>query len=76
METTLIPNYHYVLVKDDFSDLEKKLNWCNKNQNKCKEIIKNANTFMSQFSDIDKENNLELNVIKKYFDILKENKIN
>ena len=31
---------------------------------------------MSQFSDINKENNLELNVIKKYFDILKENKIN
>ena len=25
METTLIPNYHYVLVKDNFSDLEKKV---------------------------------------------------
>jgi len=76
METTLIPNYHYVLVKDDFSDLEKKLKWCNKHQDRCKEIIKNANTFMNQFSDIGKENNLELNVIKKYFDILNKNQIN
>ena len=31
---------------------------------------------MNQFSDIDKENNLELNVIKKYFDILNKNQIN
>ena len=51
METTLIPGGHYVLLKDDFSDLEEKLHWCEANQSKCKEIISNANEFMSQFSD-------------------------
>ena len=61
METTLIPNYHYVLLKDDFSDLEEKLLWCETNQSKCKEIIKNANTFMEQ---------LEIDVINRYFKIL------
>ena len=49
METTLIPNVHYVLLKDDFSDLKEKFEWCEKNQEKCKQIIKNANTFMNQF---------------------------
>jgi len=69
METTLIPDYHYVLLKDDFSDLEEKMNWCNNNQDKCKEIIQNANTFMSQFSDKEKEEQLEIDVINKYFEL-------
>lgn len=57
METTLVPNYHYILLKDDFSDLENKLKWCNNNQEKCAQIIKNANKFMSQFSDNKKKRN-------------------
>ena len=70
METTLIPNYHYLLLKDDFSDLEEKMKWCNSNQNECKKIIKNANNFMKQFSNNEKEKKLEQDVINKYFDIL------
>jgi hypothetical protein len=71
METTLIPNYHYVLLKDDFTDLHQKIYWCNNNQNKCKEIIKNANIFMSQFTDNKKEEQLEIDVINKYFELIK-----
>ena len=67
METTLIPNYHYVLLKDDFSDLEEKFEWCEKNQDKCKQIIKNANTFMNQFICDTKEKNLEKKVLNLYF---------
>lgn len=70
METTLIPNYHYVLIQDDFSDLEEKLIWCNTNQEKCKEIIGNANEFMAQFSNNDMEEKLEEAVILKYFEIM------
>jgi len=70
METTLIPDFHYVLLKDDFSDLAEKLNWCNKNQDKCKNIIKNANTFMNQFADNKKEEQLEVDVINKYFELI------
>ena len=70
METTLIPNYHYLLLKDDFSDLEEKMKWCNSNQNECVKIIKNANNFMKQFSNNEKEKKLEQDVINKYFDIL------
>ena len=74
METTLIPNYHYILLKDDFSDLEEKYLWCESNQDKCKEIIKNANTFMSQFKDRKNEEQLEIDVINAYFEILKNKK--
>lgn len=70
METTLIPNYHYILLRDDFNDLREKLKWCDNHQNKCKEIIKNANTFMRQFSNIKQEELLEINVINKYFSLI------
>jgi len=71
METTLIPDYHYVMLKDDFSDLEEKMNWCNNNPDICKTIIKNANIFMSQFKDDKNEEKIEESVINKYFDITK-----
>ena len=41
-----------------------------KNQTKCKEIIKNAHNYMSQFSDNKNEEQIEIDVINKYFDIL------
>ena len=74
METTLIPNFHYVLLKDDFSDLQEKLKWCNNNQDKCKEIIKNANNFMKQFSNDELEKKLEIDVLNNYFKL--KNKVN
>ena len=74
METTLVPNYHYVLLKDDFSNLKEKLDWCNDNPDVCKEIINNANIFMKQFSDLNSEIRLEKEVINKYFEILDNNK--
>lgn len=67
METTLIPNKHYILLNDDFSDLQEKLEWCNNNQDKCIEIIKNANQFMKQFSDNKMEQYLEIAVLNTYF---------
>ena len=71
MESTLIPDYHYVLLKDDFSDLEEKLHWCNNNQSKCIEIIRNANKFMKQFSNEMREQEIEAAVINEYFKKIK-----
>ena len=73
METKLIPNYHYILLKDDFSDLIEKYNWCEKNQDKCIQIIKNANNFMKMFSNQKKENEIEEAVINRYFKLIKKN---
>jgi len=37
-----IPGYQYISCKNDYSDLEDKINWCKANRNKCVEIGKNA----------------------------------
>jgi len=76
MESELIPNYHYVLLKDDFSDLIEKVEWCNNNQDKCKEIIKNAHKFMDQFKDLNEQKKIENEVLRIYFNRLKELGIN
>jgi hypothetical protein len=76
METTLIPDVHYILLKNDFSNLENKLKWCNNHPNKCKQIIKNANKFMDQFSNKKQEEYLEETVINIYFKILNSNNNN
>jgi hypothetical protein len=42
LEEFLIPDTHYILIKSDLSDLSEKIKWCKMNDNKCKEIAKNA----------------------------------
>ena len=49
MEGTLIPNYHYVLIKDDYSDLEERMEYYIKHTDEAREIIKNAHHFIEQF---------------------------
>ena len=68
MEDKLFPGYHYILLKNDYSDIEEKLEWCNNNPEKCKQIVKNANKYMEQFMDIDRETRIENEVIKRYFE--------
>ena len=51
MEGLLVPYYHYVPLKGDFSDLDEIVAWCNSNESKCLEIIKNANDWMQQFKN-------------------------
>lgn len=67
MEYKLKPNIHYIELKSDFSDLLEKYNWCEHNSEKCKEIIKNANKFMSQFEDNSREELIEKMVMEEYF---------
>ena len=69
METCLIPNFHYILLNDDFSDLHEKYIWCNNNQKKCKDIINNANLYMKQFENKRLEEQLQTDVINKYFEL-------
>ena len=68
MEDKLMPDVHYVLIKDDFSDIEEKIEWCNQHQDNCVSIVKNANRFMEQFKDEHLEEEIEERVIKLYFE--------
>jgi hypothetical protein len=68
MEDKLLPDVHYIEVSDDFSDLQEKLIWCENNQDFCKTVIKNANIYMQQFLDEEKERSIERRVLELYFD--------
>jgi hypothetical protein len=67
MEKQLIANYHYIEIKDDYSDLEEKLTSYINNLDECLRIIKNANTYVNQFKDSKREKLISLLVLEKYF---------
>lgn len=67
MEGTLKENYHYVLLKDDYSDLEEKINYYNEHIDEAKTIINNAHTFVEMFKNQDKEDAISVLVLEKYF---------
>lgn len=70
MEGNLIPWYHYVPVKSDWSDLEKIYKWCINNQEKCKQIVRNANEYMKMF---DSKSNIEIinKILENYTNFVK-----
>ena len=68
MEGTLIPNYHYVLIKDDYSDLEERLTYYNTHINEALKIIENAHEYQKQFKNRKQEELISLLVLKKYFE--------
>ena len=67
MEGTLIPNYHYIEIKPDFSDLEERLNYYIEHVDESLEIINHAHEYVSQFKDKRRENLISLLVLDKYF---------
>ncbi|MDR3653261.1 MAG: glycosyl transferase family 90 [Paludibacter sp.] len=67
MEGTLIPDYHYVLIKDDYSDLEERLKYYIKNTDKALQIIENAHIYVNQFKNKKQEELIPLLVLQKYF---------
>jgi hypothetical protein len=67
MEDLLKPNYHYVLVKDDYSDLEELVQYYIDHPEKAEEITRNANEHVDQFRDPKIEDWLSLKVLEQYF---------
>jgi hypothetical protein len=66
MEGKLIPNFHYVHIEDDYSDLIDKIDYYSSNENEALEIIKNANEWITQFTDPKLEQLLSILVMEKY----------
>lgn len=67
MEGTLIPNYHYIEIKPDFSDLEERLHYYIEHMDESLEIIRHANEYVEQFKDKKRESLISLLVLDKYF---------
>jgi hypothetical protein len=68
MEGRLEPDRHFVLVKDDFSDLEDKINQLEANPAWAHSIIKNANDYVNSFYNKDQERLISLLILQKYFE--------
>jgi spore maturation protein CgeB len=69
MEGKLIPNYHYVKVKEDFSDLEERLQYYIDHPDEAEAIIQHAHEYIDQFRDKEREKLISLLVLKRYFEI-------
>jgi hypothetical protein len=67
MEGTLLPNHHYILIKDDYSDLEERLKYYIENSSEALEMVKNANEYVRQFRNKKREDVISLLVLDKYF---------
>ena len=67
MEGTLRPDYHYVEVREDFSDLEQKLRFYMEHPDKAEEIIGHAHEYVRQVRDEEREELLQLMVMERYF---------
>lgn len=67
MEGLLKPDYHYVLLKDDYSDLDEKIEFYLTHTDKAKEIIANAHQHVEIFKNPKKELLMSLLVLDKYF---------
>ena len=68
MEGTLVPDYHYVCIKDDYSDLEEKLNYYIAHPDEAQAIIEHAHEYVAQFRNNKREDLISLLVLKKYFE--------
>ena len=68
MEGRLIPNYHYIEIAPDFSDLEERLCYYIAHPEEAKAIVRHANEYVEQFRDEAREELISLRVAQKYFE--------
>ena len=74
MEGKLIPDHHYIQIKEDYSDLEEKLNYYIKYPKKLIQISSNANNYVNQFKDVNDEKIISLLVMEKFFKLTNQKK--
>lgn len=67
MEGLLIPNYHYILVKDDLSDLKDRLDYYTSHPKEAEAIVQHAHEYVAQFLDETREDLIQLMVAQRYF---------
>ena len=73
MEGKLIPDYHYIEIKDDLSDLEEKLTYYINHPVEAEQIVKHAHEYVAQFFDAERERLISLLVMDKYFQMTGQN---
>lgn len=67
MEGKLRPNYHYIEIRDDYSDLIERCQYYIDHPTEAEAIIAHAHEYVSQFFDRQREKLISLLVLDKYF---------
>ncbi|KGE13919.1 glycosyl transferase family 90 [Sphingobacterium deserti] len=67
MEGRLIPDYHYLSILPDYSDLEEKLTYYIAHPEAAEAIARQANAYVEQFKNSKREDAISLLVLDKYF---------
>ena len=67
MEGTLVPGYHYVEIRDDFSDLPEKMAYYAAHPEEAERIAAHAHEYIAQFRNKRRERIISLLVLEKYF---------
>lgn len=68
MEGTLIPDYHYIEIKPDFSDVEERIAYYEQHPDETRQIIEHAHDYVRQFRDKERERIIAYLVVRKYFE--------
>lgn len=71
MEGTLIPDYHYIEIKPDCSDLIERLEYYIANPDKAEEIVRHAHEFVDSFRCRSRERVISFLVMDRYFSVQK-----
>lgn len=66
MEGLLRPGVHYIQLRNDLTDLDDKIEWCENNPEKVKQIVLNANSWVHRFQNRHIEALTAALVLKKY----------
>lgn len=69
MEERLVPNVHYVELRDDYADVEEKINHFIAHPNEAKDIIHNFQQYYEQFRNPLREELISLMVVEKYLSL-------
>ena len=72
MEGKLIPNIHYVHIKDDYSDMLEKMEYYSNYKEEALSIIKNAQAWVARFQNEEFERFLSIKVLDSYFKSTKQ----
>ncbi len=68
MEGTLVPNYHYVEIRPDFSDLEERMQYYIDHPEEAEAIIAHAHDYIARFRNAERERIISLLVLRRYFE--------
>jgi len=69
MEGKLLPNYHYVEIKPDYSDLKERMQYYIGHPDEAEAIINHAHEWCEQFKDSKREKLISILVLYKYFEM-------